>query len=332
MTIRFSVLGEPGRDNAVYAEVDSGQSIARFLFDCGEDCATRLRVGQLQTLDALLLSHFHMDHVSGFDGVFRHNYDRSHGFVIVGPPDTNRCITHRLQGFTWNLVSDAEGCVEIREAKPKGGYHATRRSTRSGFEQITGEEAIAGPVWSSKAATITASLLNHGCTSAGYLLREPERKNVNQERLRALGLRPGPWLQTLKSNAEVIEVDGEMRSGAELRSQLLEHTPGESLAYLTDFRPSGAERDALIAWLQNVDTLICENNYWDDDRDLAAKNHHLTSSEVAQLAHDSQARQLILFHLSDRYQRDQWRQQLDEVREIFPAADWPTEWQAMLRG
>ena len=36
MSIQFSILGEPGRDNGMLACVDTGQSQARLLFDCGE--------------------------------------------------------------------------------------------------------------------------------------------------------------------------------------------------------------------------------------------------------------------------------------------------------
>jgi ribonuclease BN (tRNA processing enzyme) len=38
------------------------------------------------------------------------------------------------------------------------------------------------------------------------------------------------------------------------------------------------------------------------------------------------ARKLVLFHLSDRYTRDDWMGLLAEVRRVFPAASFPTHW------
>jgi ribonuclease Z len=35
---------------------------------------------------------------------------------------------------------------------------------------------------------------------------------------------------------------------------------------------------------------------------------------------------LVLFHLSDRYRPEQWRELLDEARAIFPATSFPEHW------
>ena len=43
MAIKFEVLGNPGRDNAVYAQVDSGQAVTRLLFDCGYGCLDSMK-------------------------------------------------------------------------------------------------------------------------------------------------------------------------------------------------------------------------------------------------------------------------------------------------
>ena len=44
MTIDYRVLGMPGRDNALLATVDSGQSLHRLLFDCGEGCVSGVNI------------------------------------------------------------------------------------------------------------------------------------------------------------------------------------------------------------------------------------------------------------------------------------------------
>jgi ribonuclease BN (tRNA processing enzyme) len=47
---------------------------------------------------------------------------------------------------------------------------------------------------------------------------------------------------------------------------------------------------------------------------------------MGRLAATVGARKLVLFHLSDRYTRDDWTGLLAEVREVFPAAVFPGQW------
>ncbi len=38
MSISYQILGQPGRNNALFVEINTGQSIHRLQFDCGEAC------------------------------------------------------------------------------------------------------------------------------------------------------------------------------------------------------------------------------------------------------------------------------------------------------
>ena len=51
--ITYSVLGPPGRDNALLVQVDSGQATEKLLFDCGEGCLAGLSFSDLQAVDHL---------------------------------------------------------------------------------------------------------------------------------------------------------------------------------------------------------------------------------------------------------------------------------------
>jgi ribonuclease BN (tRNA processing enzyme) len=113
VAIHHQVLGQPGRDNALFVEINTGQSIHNFVFDCGEACLRDLSVAQIQAIDGLFFSHFHIDHVAGFDSFLRSNYDRGVGPVRVwGPAGATEIIHHRLQGITWNLAM-LQGCTTI---------------------------------------------------------------------------------------------------------------------------------------------------------------------------------------------------------------------------
>jgi ribonuclease BN (tRNA processing enzyme) len=97
--------------------------------------------------------------------------------------------------------------------------------------------------------------------------------------------------------------------------------------YLTDFRPDGPSEDRLIEVLQGCDTIICENHFRNQGLELAKRSFHMVSLDVARLARRTGAKKLILFHLSDRYTRAEWQEQLAEVRAMFQEAYFPESWE-----
>src|SRR5579859_3078111 len=119
MSISYQVLGRPGGDNAVFVRVETGQAIRRFLFDCGDGCLVGPVLGELLTLDGLLFSHLHMDHIAGFDRLFRRTYNRAHAPMEVwGPPETARIMHCRFQGFMWNLFQGQAGTWYVVDVAP----------------------------------------------------------------------------------------------------------------------------------------------------------------------------------------------------------------------
>ena len=78
--------------------------------------------------------------------------------------------------------------------------------------------------------------------------------------------------------------------------------------------------------LQGVGTVICECQYRHDDASLATRNYHMTTTQVGTLARRANVGRLVLFHLSDRYQPEQWRELLAEAQTVFPATAYPEHW------
>ncbi|MEM9018397.1 MAG: ribonuclease Z, partial [Verrucomicrobiota bacterium] len=125
-----------------------------------------------------------------------------------------------------------------------------------------------------------------------------------------------------------LEVEGQSRTLGEWRKQFLITSPGESLVYLTDFRvePGSSEWEDLIAWIQGADTLICESQYLEQDQSLARKNGHMTALEVGLLGAEAEVGLLELFHLSRRYGREGWKEQLAEATNQFSRVRFPVNW------
>lgn len=333
MSIFYQILGKPFRDNALLVRIDTGNSHFRFLFDCGEAVLSGVGLSEIQANDEVFFSHFHTDHIAGFDSFIRANYDRTTKKVRVwGPKDTLRVLSHRLQGFTWNLVQNSTAIWEIKEIQEKS-LHSATFYTSEGFFNMHDcytepwEEVILSSPW----FKIKAIPLHHGIPSMGYLVEEKTRWNIDKEKISLLGLPPGPWLKEVKEYSEssqekYISIQGKEYSLKELNESLLISTPGESIAYLTDFIMDANTQEKLLKFLPKGCTLVCESQYLREDRELAQKNYHLTSEDAAWIAKNAEAKKLILVHFSQRYEISQVKKLLEDARNIFPETFLPDEW------
>jgi ribonuclease Z len=176
---------------------------------------------------------------------------------------------------------------------------------------------------------VEAHVMDHRTPSLAYVVREDARKNVEGSGIVELGLRPGRWIERIKDDSdpsEFIEIDGADYSVAELREKLIIESPGESLAYLTDFLLDDSAMCGLVDALAGCNVMVCEGQYRHSDIELARGNYHMTTVLSAKLAREAKVDQLILFHLSDRYDRSVWAEMLREAKEIFPATQYPAEW------
>lgn len=332
MAVVFRVLGDAGRDNALLVRVETGQAVHRLLFDCGEGVLSTVPLSEIQSLDHLFFSHLHMDHVSGFDTFFRATYDRTaKPNLIWGPPHTSEILHHRFQGYMWNLQHGQPGAWMIRDVYDDR-IDSCRYELGDAFEatQPAGTLPRGNVLLDTPDYTVQALTMHHHTPSLAYILREKPRANINTALLAAMGLPPGPWLAQIKQVREgeedAVEIAGRRYALADLRRALVEESAGASIAYLTDFLLDDASRERLLPALRGCDTLVCEAQYRETDRALALKHHHMTSAQVAGLARDATAGQLILFHVSSRYRPAEWLALLNEARAIFPNTAFPDHW------
>ena len=333
MAISVQILGRAGRDNAVLIKVDSGQNVCRLLFDCGQSCLDTVAPGDIQQIEHVCFSHFHMDHVSGFDGLFRMTYNRpAPPMHVWGPPGTTTIMSHRFHGYLWNLHGDQPGQWLVHDIQPDL-VTTTEFRTSEAFQvarKLPDQPTIhtfshAFPCF------FEFILLDHHTPSVGYVVREREKRNIDTTPLAELGLAPGPWLQRLKDPDDdgTIETnDGQSVRLAVLRDRLLTVTKGESFAYLSDFHASSDEAVQQIATtIAGCTTLVCESQYLSKDRDLALKNGHMTALDTGRLARMANVETLILIHISDRYSDDERLALLAEARSEFPNTTFPLEWE-----
>lgn len=329
MTIDYQILGSPGRDNALLVRVDTGQSISRLLFDCGDGCMNQLAISEIQSIDALLFSHFHMDHVGGFDSFFRCTFGRdSQRNDVYGPVGATDILHHRFQGFWWNLCSELKSTWRVHDVTATALASADFKAC-DGFRERLGADPVQhdGTIITHADYSVRMIELNHNGPSLGYRVDEASRTNVDTDQMNELGLKPGPWIRQLKQGETgSIEAAGQSWDLDDLRGKLLTTSPGGSIAYLTDFLLDDDTHDRLVPWLKGCDTVVCEAQYAHADSELATRNYHTTTKNVGRLAAAADIGELRLFHLSDRYSHDQWSEMLAECRSEFANTSFPGRW------
>lgn len=326
MSLTSRILGAAGRDNALLITLHSGTASHRLLFDCGQGCSDELTRGEIRQIEHLFFSHFHIDHVAGFDGFFRVNCDRQEPPVNVwGPPGSLEILHHRARGFLWNLVHDGQPgewyLHEVDGDQVRGG----RLLAREGFSILhdEGTTPASGPLVDTAVYSVSCLALDHGTTSLGYRVLEKPRRKVRSEVLDALGLRGGPWLRPVldlgADDDSLVEIEGRKQHLGELREKITEQVPGGSVAYLTDFMvPDDQELARVARWLDGVGTLVCESQYRHADAELAHRHRHMTSTRTAELACRARVGELLLFHVSERYPADEVAELVAEAKAVFP--------------
>ena len=302
------------------------------LLDCGDLSALSPR--HLLRVGALAVSHAHMDHWVGFDRLLRLLVGREKRLPVVGPEGFAERLFHRLRAYTWNLADriPADLVFEVTEvAAGAAAWPRTRFRLHGGFgpeelpplpAEADGTALRLGPL------RLRAAALDHGTPSLGFAVEEATHLNIWRTKLEERRLPTGPWLAGLKAAVAEARPDGHLipvfaraseASGAptlplgELRD-LVEATPGQRVAYLTDFADTPENRAVAVSLARDADVLFIEAPFSADDAAIAADRRHLTTRAAGEIARDAGARRVEPFHFSPRYQGQEARL-LAEVAE-----------------
>ena len=235
----------------------------RLLFDCGEGTQQQLlRSVGLPELDAVFITHLHLDHWLGLVGMLK-TFDlrgRERRLALHGPPGLRALLTG-LRPLVGRLgypldVTDLEPHQEVAF----GGY------TVAGF-----------PV-------------EHRMPAYGYALAEPDRPGrFDADAARALGVAEGPDFGRLQR--------GETVGGVRPEQVMGERRRGRKVVLSGDTRPA----DAVRVYADGADLLVHEATFLEDERARAVQTGHSTAREAAELARDAGVRLLALTHISTRY-------------------------------
>ncbi len=238
----------------------------KILIDCGEGTQVSLHKGKISIskIDVILLTHCHADHITGLPGLLLTigNSGRTEPLDIIGPRGSMSIINSLL--VVCGYLPFEVRMSELHDTKPVE------------FEQI--------------GLNITSIPLKHHMNCVGYSLELKLKPHFNPEKAKQLNIPVNFW-RTLHGGESVKVMDKTITPDMVLG----EERPPIKISYVTDTRPV----DWINKIVRNSDLFICEGMYGDDEqKEKTSEKMHMIFSEAAEIARDSNVKELWLTHFS----------------------------------
>lgn len=265
-----------------------------WLFDCGEATQHQMLYTTLKPrkLEKIFITHMHGDHIFGLPGLLgsRSFLDGKEALTIYGPKGIKEWI------------------------------QTTLRLSRTYLQYpLHIEEIDEGIIFEDELFRVEAKKLDHVISCFGYrILQKPLPPMLLIDKALQLGVPKGPLLAKLKNGQDVILENGETIFSQDVTTEPIK---GFSLAVLGDTRYC----QSAIELSQDVDVVIHESTFDAGTEELAKPYGHSTVTEAAKVAKESNAKHLIINHISARFlphEANQLRiQGLQDFPSIFVAED-----------
>lgn len=259
----------------------------RFLIDCGEGTQRQILQSGLgfKRLNRVLITHGHLDHILGLAGLLSTfmRWDTIDKLEIYG----GQWALDRIHDLIYGIV--------LRGAKPPMDLQLIQISPGLIFD-VDDFTVTAFPVW------------HRGPDCFGYLFEEKTHRPFLPDKADELVIPPGPWRRELVNGRAITLPDGRNIHPDQV---LGPERPGTRMAHVGDV----GRVDELVQAVQEVDALIIEATYLQEEAKMAEQFAHLTARQAAELAAGAGVKNLILTHISRRYRE---RDVLAEAQVIFP--------------
>jgi len=259
----------------------------QFLLDCGEGTQIALRHARVRMMrvDHIAISHLHGDHYLGLPGLIStfNLLGRTRALHVYGPPKLEQVLAlHQEVG---------EGRLDFPLH-----FHPTQTETK----QVLFED---------KTVVLESFPVRHRIPTTGFILREkPKEPGVKREWVRKHNLVPSEIL-ALKRGEDVVRPGGSTLAFAEACHPV---PAPRSYAFAADTK----YWTAVAEFVKGADLLYHEATFDEAMKARAEKTFHSTATQAAKVARDAEVGQLIIGHVSARYESAELH--LEQARKVFP--------------
>ena len=271
------------------------QSSDVFLFDCGEGTQHQLMKSNIKSsqIKKIFITHMHGDHIYGLPGLLATLglSGKSEGIEIYGPSELRGFINSALKSSFCKLSFP----LHFIEVENFGS------ETESLFEN----EKI----------KVSCAPLKHKIPAYGYRVSEKDKPGVfDIKKAESMNIEPGPIYSELQKGKKITLADGRSFDGKDFCGP---PRKGESFVYCTDTVFS----ESAVSLSKNADLLVHESTFSEEEESMAYKKLHSTTIMAAKTALLSNAKKLIITHLSPRYTNKNAITPMDllkEAQKVFP--------------
>jgi ribonuclease Z len=276
-----------------------------------------------------------MDHFAGFDQLLRRLLGREKVLGLFGPAGTIDAVEHKLKAYTWNLIDGYDGnfICRVTEIDPAGRQRSAEFSGRKRFErrESLSKQSDGGVILKEAGLQVRAATLDHGVPVLAFALEERARINVWRNKVEAMGLVVGPWLQAFKraivggarDDALVDVAWADEQTGKPpalplslLKQEIMQIAAGRKIAYIVDCAFNDENVEKIVRLAQDADILFVEATFLDVDAAVAQQRRHLTARQAGTLARLARVKRMTTLHYSPRY-RGQGHRLVQEAQEAF---------------
>ena len=300
------------------------------LLDCGQLHHLAKRI--LRSVDAIFVSHAHMDHLMGFDHLLRHVLVTPRTIGVYGPPGMAGRISGKLAGYDWNLAEATWCTITVDEIHPRTIEQYAFAGSRGFRLQHTGTMLRRDrTLLQTRHLTVEAEICDHKVPVLIFRVTESAAFMIDKRKLLDEQLRPGPWLRELEKRfhngcwdegpLDVWRAVGGQRSletisnPEALYRRICRSEPPASIGYICDVGMSEGNLERIHDLMRGVTLLVTECTFLAADEAKARNSAHLCTTDLNILSRQIKPDMLLPMHLSKTY--------LGDTRRLYAELDPP---------
>lgn len=257
------------------------------LFDCAEGTQRQMLYTNVSymKLNHIFITHFHADHILGLPGLIATMaiHERENDLHIYGPKGVKKIVSSLVKVAGEKMTFN----IKYHEVPAHGG-------------EILKEENF----------TVRSVPLKHNTKCFGYVFMENNKEGkFMRKKAEELGIPVGPLYSKL-ANGKTVKVKGKTFKPEDVMDYS-KGRKGRKISYIVDTMPDSKYFKAI----ENSDLLIHDSSFADNLKERARETLHSTSKQAAEVAKKTNAKKLILTHVSPRYKND--KELLADAKKVF---------------